>query len=227
MHFCDDNIIWKLSDFISRQTIGIAGRISYTTFLYGIYYCSSTIYSNTDSARPCQTLPVRDDCMRGVITSVERRKLCFDLRYVCWFVSLSLSVSLSLCMYLCLSASLSVSNITEKRMNGFSWNFQNRWQLIQGTFCNILGIFHLMSLTVLLLLLLLLLLFGGFWGSFLVIWGASVSVANITVKRVNGFSWIFQADRIWNNKQSETFWAYCMLPFESKIDFSIFWIRAW
>ena len=54
------------------------------------------------------------------------------------------SYSLSLCLFLCLSVSLSVSNITDKRMNEFSWNFQDRWQLVQWTFCNILVMFHLM-----------------------------------------------------------------------------------
>ena len=38
---------------------------------------------------------------------------------------------------------LSVSHITEKRQNGFSWNFQGRWDLIQGTIGNIFRIFHL------------------------------------------------------------------------------------
>ena len=86
--------------------------------------------------------------MRGVITSTN------DESYVLtggMSVGLSVchSISLSLCLFLCLSAFLSVSNITEQRINGFSWNFlQYRWQLIQGTFCNIRVMFHLMPLTV-------------------------------------------------------------------------------
>ena len=40
------------------------------------------------------------------------------------------------------SVCLSVSNITGKRLNGFSWHFQGRWDLIQGTIGNIFRIFH-------------------------------------------------------------------------------------
>ena len=43
----------------------------------------------------------------------------------------------------CLSVCLSVSNITEARLNGFSWHFQGRWDLIQGTIGDIFRIFHL------------------------------------------------------------------------------------
>ena len=52
----------------------------------------------------------------------------------------SLSVA---CLFVCLS----VGNITEKRRNGFSWNFQRRWDLIQGTIGNIFRMFHLTSWT--------------------------------------------------------------------------------
>ena len=44
---------------------------------------------------------------------------------------------------LCLFVCLSVNNITEKRLNGFSWNFQGRWDFIQGTISNIFRMFHL------------------------------------------------------------------------------------
>ena len=43
----------------------------------------------------------------------------------------------------CLSVSLSVSNIMEKRLYGFSWNFQSWWDLVQGTIGNIFRIFNL------------------------------------------------------------------------------------
>ena len=39
----------------------------------------------------------------------------------------------------CLFVCLSVSNITDKRLNRFSWNFQDRGDLIQGTIGNILN----------------------------------------------------------------------------------------
>ena len=42
----------------------------------------------------------------------------------------------------CLSVCLPVSNITEKRLNGFSLNLQGRWDLIQGAIGNIFRIFH-------------------------------------------------------------------------------------
>ena len=65
---------------------------------------------------------------------------------ICLFISLSVrpsaclsvcpSVCLSVCLPVCLSVCLSVSNITEKRMNRFSKNFQDRWDLVQGIFCD-------------------------------------------------------------------------------------------
>ena len=42
---------------------------------------------------------------------------------------------------------LSVSNITEKRVNGVPWNFQGKWNLVQGTIWNIFGMFCLTPLT--------------------------------------------------------------------------------
>ena len=40
------------------------------------------------------------------------------------------------CPLICLFICLSVSNITKKRLNGFSWNCPGRWDFIQGTFGN-------------------------------------------------------------------------------------------
>ena len=60
------------------------------------------------------------------ITSAERRWLCFHLF---WF-------------FVCLSVSLCVSNITEKRVNGFSWNLQGKWNLVQGTIWEVFGMFY-------------------------------------------------------------------------------------
>ena len=51
-------------------------------------------------------------------------------------------------------------------MNRFSWNFQNMWDLVQGTFCNILGMFRLT------------LCIKDFF--FIFFSGESVSVGNIT-----------------------------------------------
>ena len=66
-------------------------------------------------------------------------KLCF---HVCPLVCLSacLSVCPSVCPFACRSVCLF---ITEKRMNGFPWNYEDRWDLVYGTFCNILGMFLL------------------------------------------------------------------------------------
>ena len=47
----------------------------------------------------------------------------------------SLSVA---CLFVCLP----VSNITQKRLNRFSWNCQRRWDLIQGIIGNIFRMFH-------------------------------------------------------------------------------------
>ena len=46
--------------------------------------------------------------------------------------------SLLVCLYVCLS----VRNITDKRINGFSWKFRDRWDLVHRAFWDILGMFH-------------------------------------------------------------------------------------
>ena len=38
---------------------------------------------------------------------------------------------------------LSVSNIVEKHVNKFSWNFKDRWDFVQGTIWMIFGMFCL------------------------------------------------------------------------------------
>ena len=59
------------------------------------------------------------------------------------FGKYAISDCLFICLSVCLSVCLPVNNITEKRMNKISWKFQDRWDLVQWTFCNILGMFHL------------------------------------------------------------------------------------
>ena len=71
------------------------------------------------------------DQNRGFVTSAMA-KVMFS----------SLSVALSVCLSACLSVCLSVSNITGKRLNGFSWFFQGKWDLIQGTIENIFRMFY-------------------------------------------------------------------------------------
>ena len=82
----------------------------------------------------------------------------------------SLSVA---CLFVCLS----VSNITEKRLKGFSWNFQGRWDLIQGTIGNIFRMFHLTPWT---------------QDFFLTFSEQSMPLSSIAEKRFNRFSWNFQ-----------------------------------
>ena len=77
----------------------------------------------------------------------------------------------------CLSVCLSVSNITEKRMNGFSWYLQGRWDLIQGTIGNIFRMFHLTPWT------------QDFFPTFS---EQLMPLSSIAEKRLNGFSWNFQ-----------------------------------
>ena len=74
----------------------------------------------------------------------------------------------------CLSVCLSVSNITEKRLNGFSWNLQGRWDLIQGTIRNIFRMFHSTPWA------------QDFFPTFS---EQSMPLSSIAQKRLNGFSW--------------------------------------
>ena len=68
---------------------------------------------------------------------------------------------------------LPVNNITEKRLNGFSCNFQGRWDLMQGTNGNVFRMFYLTPWT------------QKFFPTF------SESLSSIAEKRSNGFSWHF------------------------------------
>ena len=77
----------------------------------------------------------------------------------------------------CLSVCLSVSNVTEKRLNGFSWNLLGRWDLLQGTIGNIFRMFHLTPWT------------QDFYPHFS---EQSMPLRSIAEKRLNGFSWNFQ-----------------------------------
>ena len=98
-------------------------------------------------------------------------------------------VMLSSLSFACLFVCLSVSNITEKRLNGFSWNFQSRWDLIQGTIGNIFRMFHLTPWT------------KDFFPTFT---EQPMPLSSIAQKRFNRFSWNFQKRRdmtqgaIWN-----------------------------
>ena len=76
-----------------------------------------------------------------------------------------------------LSVCLPVSNIMGKRLCRFSWHFQGKWDLIQGTIGNIFRIFHLTPWT------------QDFFPTFS---EESMALSSITEKRLNGFSWNFQ-----------------------------------
>ena len=89
----------------------------------------------------------------------------------------------------CLSVCLPVSYITENRLNGFSWNFQGKWDLIQGIIGNIFMMFHLTPWT------------QDFSPTFS---EQSMPLSSIAEKRLNGFLWDFQKETdmeqgaIWN-----------------------------
>ena len=76
-----------------------------------------------------------------------------------------------------LSVCLSFSKITEKRLNRFSWIFQSRWDLIQGTIGNIFRMFHLTPWT------------QDFFPTFS---EQSMPLSRIAEKWFNRFSWNFQ-----------------------------------
>ena len=79
------------------------------------------------------------NCQSPILTSQYYRiKIQFSsLQIVTSAMAKVMFSSLSVAGFVCLSVCLSVSNITEKRLNGFSWNFQGWWDLIQGTIGNI------------------------------------------------------------------------------------------
>ena len=94
-------------------------------------YCISTrkiSYQMLDGNHKTVLTDFQFDPLVTFITSDEQLRLCFHWR---WFVCLSVSVCLS------------VTNITEKWFNGFPGNFQERWDLVQGTIWNIFRVFHL------------------------------------------------------------------------------------
>ena len=72
---------------------------------------------------------------------------------------------------------LSVSNITEKRLNGLSWHFWDWWDLIHGTIGNIFMIFHSTPWT---------------QDFFPIFSEECMPFSSIAEKRLNGFSWNFQ-----------------------------------
>ena len=78
----------------------------------------------------------------------------------------------SICLFACLWTTL-----RKKRVNGFSWNLQDRSGMIHGTIWKIWGVSRLTPWVL---------------GYLYCVLRKSVSVTNITGKRMNGFSWNFQ-----------------------------------
>ena len=101
-------------------------------------------------------------------------------------------------MFSSIFVGLSVSHVTGKLVNGFSWKLQDRSDLVRGTTWSIWGMFDSTPCI------------HDFF--FYLFTGESVSVSNITEKRENRSSWNFQYR---SNMRQGTIW----------IDFSIFWVR--
>ena len=94
---------------------------------------------------------------------------------------------------------LSVGNITEKCVNRFSWNFQDRSGIIQGT------IWGMSCLNPWVL---------GFFCC-----GKSMSASNIMGKRMNGFAWNFQQGSDMRQGMTWNILGCCGWPLESRVDF--------
>ena len=109
-------------------------------------------------------------CINFQINSV----VCSDVSYFYWLRHGEGYVFIIVRWFVCLSA----SNTREKRMTGFLWDFQDRWDFVHGTFCKILRIFRSTFCI------------QEFSSNFR---GISVSVSNITETRMGGFSWQFQS----------------------------------
>ena len=107
------------------------------------------------------------------------------------------------CLFVCLSVWLSVSNVTGKRLNGFSWIIQVRWYLIHGTIGNIFRMFHSTLWT------------QEFFPTFS---EESMTHSSIAEKRLNGFSWNFQ--QITDSKQRAIWNTFGMLRLTP-------WILGW
>ena len=102
--------------------------------------------------------------------------------FVYWIVDFIITSAMAKVMFsslsvACLFVCLSVSNITEKRLNGFSWNFQGRWDLIQWTIGNIFRMFHITPWT------------QDFSLTFS---EQSMPLSSIAEKQLNRFAWNFQ-----------------------------------
>ena len=97
--------------------------------LFDLYHRCSELYDVTS----CK---MSKDSRNVIQRDALRRKWYHYLRHGEGYVFIVVRCSV------CLSVCLSVSNITKKRLNGFSWNLQGRWDLIQGTIRNIFRMFH-------------------------------------------------------------------------------------
>ena len=84
--------------------------------------------------------------------------------------------AISDCPFICLFACL-WTTLRKKRVNGFSWNLQDRSGMIHGTIWKNWGVSRLTPWVL---------------GYLYCVLRKSVSVTNITGKRMNGFSWNFQ-----------------------------------
>ena len=66
------------------------------------------------------------------------RRLCFIIFYLRHGESFVFIVAR---WFVCLSVCMYISNITKRRLNGYSWNFQGMWDFILGTIGNIFTMF--------------------------------------------------------------------------------------
>ena len=141
------------------------------------------------------------------MSSCNLHKLTWYWRRHPWnlFTSAMAKVMFSL-LSVALSVRLSVSNITEKRLNGFSWNLQGRWDFIEETIVNIFNMFHLTPWT------------QDFFPLF------RSNPCLLAALQKNGwtdFHEILRNRRTWHREQSGIFSGCYNKPLESWVDLSI------
>ena len=115
IHFCEDNVIWNLSDFILRPTIGITADGYHIPHYSMIHMIAGVPFTQTLA----QLGPVKH-FRSGTNACVESLPPPngYVLTYVRWFVCLSVSKSLRLTVYQ--SVCLSVCLLATSRKNGWT-----------------------------------------------------------------------------------------------------------
>ena len=136
----------------------------------------------------------------------QENRVCTVIFTYCGITIIIIIIMMS-SLYVCLLVSLSLSNITGKRVNRFTWNLQNRSDLVQEMIWNIYGMFRFTPC-----------IQDYDLCSF---WGAHVREQHYEKTRQWIFFEIFRTGQIWDREYSVIFLWCCVLIFGSRIELYI------